>query len=168
MVSLLAPELVAGISFDPRRRRLLPLGELPQQSFLQDLEWDSSSFVDRHQGVFKSNYIAELFAVMAGVTDYCDPSKISLPFAPPPFPVPDVLIHCTTTRGAKIWPFHHWKRVLDALIERGLSVGLVGSAAQHQQDSYNSGDGEQWLLEHSELQDLRGKTNLLQLSEPAS
>ena len=85
LVSFLAPDRVAGIAFDHSRRRLLPLGELPQQSFLRDLEWDSVGFVDRHQGVFKSNYIAELFAVMAGVADYCDPTNISLPSLPPPF-----------------------------------------------------------------------------------
>ena len=164
LVSLLAPDQVAGISFDHSRRRLLPLGELRNQSFLKDLEWDNPGFVDRHQGVFKSNYIAELFAVMAGVEDYCDPTNISLPSAPPHFQVPDVLIHCTTTRSAKIWPFHHWKRVLDALFQRSLSVGLVGCAPQNQQDNYNSGIGEDSLLEHPALQDLRGRTNLLQLS----
>ena len=138
LVSFLAPDHVAGISFDHSRRRLLSVGEQPEQSFLQDPGWDSSGFVDRYQGVFKSNYIAELFAVLAGVNGYCDPTNINLPSVPPPFSVPDVLIHCTTTRGAKIWPFHHWKSVLDALFQRELSVGLVGSAPKCQQDSYSS------------------------------
>ena len=164
LASLLAPEYVAGMAYEPRRRRLLPVGDLPNQSFLRDLEWDSPGFIDRYEGLFKTNYISELFTVLAGVNGFCDPTNISLPFASPPFLVPDVLIHCTTTRAAKIWPFHHWNIVLDALDQRGLSVGLVGSAPRNQQDSYNSGDGEKLLLQHSVLQDLRGRTNLLQLA----
>ena len=41
---------------------------------------------------------------------------------------------------------------------------MVGSPPQQQQDAYNSGDGEEWLLQYTELQDLRGRTNLLQLA----
>ena len=164
LVSWLAPERVAGMAFDQRRRGLLALGELPHQRFLEDAQWDSPEFVERYQGLFNTNYIAELFSVLAGVNEYCEPSNICLPASSPPFAVPDVLIHCTTARAAKIWPFTHWKTVLDALQGSDLSVGLIGSAPQQQLDSYNGGYGEEWLLERTDLQDLRGKTSLLQLA----
>ena len=102
--------------------------------------------------------------MLAGVSDYCDPTQINLPAESPPFPVPDVLIHCTTARAAKIWPFHNWKIVLDYISSRGWSVGLVGSPPHHQVDSYNSGNGEELLLQQTSLIDLRGQTTLLQLA----
>ena len=45
----------------------------------------------------------------------------------PNFDVPDVLIHCTTARAAKVWSFDNWRTVIDACTSKGLSVGLVGS-----------------------------------------
>ena len=137
LVSWLAPNQVAGMAFDQRRRRLLPMSTGSYQHFLQDPEWDSPAFLERNNHVFTSNYIAELFSVLAGVSDYCDPTQINLPAESPPFLVPDVLIHCTTARAAKIWPFHNWKIVLDYISNRGWSVGLVGGAPHHQVDSYN-------------------------------
>ena len=164
LVSLLSPQRVAGMAFDASRRRLLPLGDTPNQLFLHDPDWDSASFTERYPGVFSSNYIAEFFSVLAGVNGHCDPTQISLPHTAPPFVVPDILIHCTTARSAKIWPFQYWKIVLDDLYHRGLSVGLVGSPPNYQRDVYNSGDGEEWLLQETTLRDLRGKTNLLELA----
>ena len=51
---------------------------------------------------------------------------IALSSTAPRFSVPDVLI-CTTARAAKVWPFEHWRSVIDACNQRNLSVGLVGS-----------------------------------------
>ena len=43
-------------------------------------------------------------------------------------------------------------------------MGLVGSPPVAQKEAYNSGDGEDSLLESTGLIDLRGKTSLVQLA----
>ena len=44
----------------------------------------------------------------------------------------------------------------------------VGSPPKAQQEAYNAGDGEDWLLETTALIDLRGQTTLIELAEPAA
>jgi ADP-heptose:LPS heptosyltransferase len=167
LVPWLAPRFVAGGSLTVNLRRSLPWGALPQQRFLADPDWDSAAFVERYAGVFTSNYIAELFCQLAFVADDCDPSCIELPVADPPFVVPDVLIHCTTARSAKVWPFAYWRQVVEFVTSRGCSVGLVGSPPAAQRDAYNAGEGEEDLLATTALQDLRGKTSLIELAGAA-
>lgn len=164
LVPWLAPAYVAGGSLSANLRRPLPWGELPQQRFLADPDWDSEAFLQRYASVFRSNYIAELFGQLAFVADAVDPAAISLPQQPPPFAVPDLLIHCTTARAAKVWPFERWRQVVDHATAQGWSVGLVGSPPAAQQEAYNAGTGEDWLLRETALIDLRGRTTLIQLA----
>jgi len=168
LVPWLAPAYVAGGSLTANLRRTLPWGEEPQQRFLADPDWDSQAFLDRYEGIFKSNYIAELFCYLAYVSEYSDPTAISLPSDEPPFVVPDLLIHCTTARSAKVWPFEFWRQVLQHCGERGWSVGLVGSPPAAQREAYNAGDGEEQLLASTNLIDLRGRTSLIQLAGACS
>lgn len=164
LVSFLDPRFVAGGALDLSRRRDLPWGNQPSQAFLADSDWDSPDFLKRYGQLFSTNYIAELFAVLAGVQNYCDPAAICIQQTSPPFFVPDVLIHCTTARAAKIWPFDYWRAVVDSISQRGFSIGLVGSSPRQQKSSYNSGDDENLLLEKTELIDFRGRTTLSQLA----
>ena len=164
LVPWLAPAYVAGGSLSANLRRPLPWGELPQQRFLADHDWDSEAFAQRYAGVFRSNYIAELFCQLAFMADAVDPAAISLPQQPPPFVVPDLLIHCTTARAAKVWPFERWRQVVDHARAQDWSVGLVGSPPAAQQEAYNAGTGEDWLLRETALIDLRGRTSLIQLA----
>ena len=90
--------------------------------------------------------------------DQVDVSKITLPVEAPPFDVPDVLIHRTTARAAKV-PSASWKQVISML---GLSVGLV--AAHRLRGAYNAGDAEEGLLRATALIDLRGRTSLIELA----
>ena len=164
LTTYLNPRYVAGGALSLNRRHRLPWGDLPSQAFLADSDWDSTEFLQRYSEVFDSQYIAELFAHLAGVAGHCDPSAILLPAVDPPFRVQDVLIHCTTARAAKIWSFQSWRVVVDFLVAEGFSVGLVGAPPAQQQKAYNSGDGEDWLLQVTELQDLRGSTSLTELA----
>lgn len=168
LTSFLNPKSVLGMSLDAKRRFLQPMGPDFVQRLLLDPQWDSPDFLSRHFGCLRTQYIAELFAAISGVLDFYDPSAISLPSISPPFDVPEVLIHCTTARSAKIWPFYLWKEVVDSITSRGLHVGLVGSAPKIQNDLYNSDNGEQWLLSVTELIDLRGQTSLLELAGACS
>jgi len=164
LVPWLAPAYVAGGSLAANLRRDLPWGALPQQRFLADPDWDSTAFLERYKDAFSSNYIAELFCQLAFVIDHVDPTAISLPLAEPPFAVPDLLIHCTTARAAKVWPFQSWRAVIDHATAKGWSVGLVGSPPAAQKEAYNSGEGEEQLLAQTALVDLRGRTSLIQLA----
>ena len=164
LVPFLEPNYVAGGSLTSNRRRRLPWGDHPRQKFLADADWDSTVFMQRYDDVFSSNYISELFCQLAWVHDYVDSTSIELPSVEPPFPVPDVLIHCTTARSAKIWPFIHWRELLNYFDSRKLSVGLVGSPPAAQKESYNAGVGEESLLDSTFLIDLRGQTSLMQLA----
>ena len=164
LVPWLEPLYVAGGSLTANLRRDLPWGVHPRQRFLADSDWDSSAFQQRYAEVFSSNYIAELFCQLAWVQDYVDPTAIELPSAAPPFVVPDLLIHCTTARAAKVWPFSYWREVLEVADAHGWSVGLVGSPPAAQKEVYNAGDGEDYLLQSTGLIDLRGQTNLIQLA----
>ena len=164
LASWLRPQFVCGGCYSSNLRQLLPWGNRPQQRFLEDPDWDTPEFLNRYQGVFSSNYIAELFCHLSFVSDYVNPHEIDLPSADPGLSVPDLLIHCTTARSAKIWPFSYWKNVVDYASGKGWSVGLVGSPPQAQRDAYNAGDGEEWLLSQTQLIDLRGKTSLIQLA----
>ena len=164
LCSLISPVYVAGASLTANRRSRLALGDHPQQRFLQDPDWNSPEFVTRYPSTFRSNYIAELFAALAWVSEYCDPSTIQLPNQQPAFTVPDVLIHCTTARSAKVWPFAHWHQVVCELQRLNHTVGLVGSPPKQQHQAYNSGGEEEELLAATQLIDLRGQTSLLELA----
>lgn len=167
LVPWLSPRYVAGGSLTTNLRRTLPWGDLPQQRFLADPDWDSEEFLQRYNGVFESNYIAELFSQLAFVANVSDPTLIELPQAEPAFTVPDLLIHCTTARAAKLWPFSYWRRVVDFAVSEGWSVGLIGSPPASQQEAYNAGGGEDALLAATSLIDLRGKTSLIELAGAA-
>lgn len=126
--SWLQPQWVAGGSLRADGRAMLPWGDEPEQRFLADPDWDSSAFLNRYADRFHSNYIAELLCRMA----FLDPSpadleELELPWDRPGFAVPPLLIHATTTRAAKIWPFHAWQTVLEWCGRHSVEVGLIGA-----------------------------------------
>jgi heptosyltransferase III len=164
LVPWLHPQFVAGGSLALNQRTFLPWGDLPQQKFLADPDWDSPAFLQRYSPAFASNYIAELFCQLAFVSDYVDPADVQIPQAEPAFVVPDLLIHCTTARAAKVWPAAHWLAVLQYSESLGIRVGLVGSPPKSQLQDYNAGDLESYLLRSTNLIDLRGQTSLIELA----
>lgn len=164
LVPWLNPIYVAGGSLSSNLRTHLPWGTDPRQRFLSDPDWDSVEFLDRYCDFFSSNYIADLFCEIAFVSDYIDSSIIELPCCTPSFDIPDLLIHCTTARSAKVWPFSYWKEVIKCVSEWGWTIGLVGSSPALQQSDYNSMGSEDDLLSATSLIDLRGRTSLIQLA----
>ena len=160
--SWLRPHFVAGAVLSQNARGSFPWGEHPYQRFLQDSDWDSPDFLARYPSLFKSNYIAELLCRLVFLE--LPNTPIDLPSQPPLFDTPDILIHVTTTRAAKLWPLNFWLQVLNWCHLHSFAVGLVGSPPKLQRDAYNAGDLEEVLLEKTNLQDLRGKTSLIQLA----
>jgi len=162
LASWLRPQWVAGAALKANGRQAVPWGDHPFQKFLNDPDWDSPAFVERYEGLFPSNYIAELLCRLAYLEETV--TAIELPWVEPPFAVPDLLIHATTTRAAKLWPLAHWQELLAWCEAQNLLVGLVGSAPALQREQYNAGDVETELLASTALIDLRGKTSLIQLA----
>ena len=167
LASWLRPKFVAGGSLDESCRNLLPWGEQANQRFLADNDWDSESFLFRYKNHFKSNYIAELFCRMAYLSPTLnDLSDINLPWKEPDFEVPDVLIHCTTARPAKLWPLKHWDEFITSFHNYSLKIGIIGASPKRQRSDYHAGNTEDELLKNhlGYVIDLRGKTNLIELA----
>ena len=167
LTSWLQPTWVAGGSLRADGRAALAWGDMPQQRFLGDPDWDSPAFLTRYADQFNSNYIAELLCRVAFLEPKADDlSDLELPWEEPPFEVPSLLIHATTTRAAKIWPFQAWDTVLHWCARHSITVGLVGAPPARQRLDYHAGDGEEQLLDNhpNTLIDLRGRTNLIQLA----
>ena len=157
---------MAGGSLRADGRAPLHWGDLPQQRFLADADWDSPAFLTRYAEHFTSNYIAELLCRLAFLEPNADDlGDLALPWEEPPFEVPPLLIHATTTRAAKIWPFELGRST--AVVHQPINNGRsCGAPPARQQLDYHAGDGEEKLLaKHSgTLIDLRGRTNLIQLA----
>ena len=162
MVTALRPTYIAGAGLSSDFRKRLEPSHNPVQRMLLDDDWDSPDFLERHRTVLKSNYIGEIFARIAYVeTDFF---QLELPSQAPPFSIPDILIHVTATRPAKMWPFDHWQEVVEWCDCQGLTVGLVGSAPSIQKTLYHATDIEHKLLTTTSLIDLRGRTSLVELA----
>jgi heptosyltransferase-3 len=120
--------------------------------------WASESFMSRFGDHLSSNFIGEIFCRAARVqTDF---QRTEVPTAPPPIPVPDVLVATGGTRSAKLWPVEYWKELISRCTKAGLSVGLLGAAPSLQKAAYGSADTEALLLSETGLIDLRGKLTL--------
>lgn len=134
----------------------------PVQRILQDPYWNDPAFVEKYRHITQSNYIAELLCRLAYVeTDF---TRLELPTQPPAFDVPDVLVHVTASRAAKVWMPHYWQQVIEGCQDQGLTVGLVGSAPALQKQQYHANDTEDRLLAHTALVDLRGQATLPELA----
>ena len=163
----LKPFWVAGGSLNNHGRKKVPWGEEANQKFLADNDWNSNEFYERYKNNFHSNYIAELLCRMAYFTpELLDLEETHLPSIAPDFEVPSLLIHCTTTRSAKIWPFKQWNHVLKWCQANEVTVGIVGAPPKQQADEYHSGGEEEKLIQKHKnyLIDLRGKTSLITLA----
>ena len=167
LARLFNPRFIAGCSLRSDYRSNLEWGNLPNQRFLSHNNWDAEEFLQEYNDLFHTNYIAELICRMAFLEPTLDDIyNIKLPFQDPGIPIPELLIHCTTSRRAKIWPYESWDEVLSYCCRKKINVGLVGLAPEKQVRDYYSGEGEEYLLKKytNTLIDMRGKTNLLQLA----
>jgi ADP-heptose:LPS heptosyltransferase len=162
VVAAVAPRYLVGASLAPDFRRKMPPGDDIRDRILRDRDWNSPAFLLRYGEILDSNDLAEIFCRIAYVeTDFDRPEVVG---APPPFAVPDVLLHMSTTRSAKQWLPEYWRAVIDWCAERGLSVGLIGGKPQVERERYHAGDHEELLLRETALIDLRGETALPELA----
>ncbi|MDX2273118.1 MAG: glycosyltransferase family 9 protein [Cyanobacteriota bacterium] len=161
-VTAIRPLYIAGAGLTLDFRGKLHSGDDLTQKMLKDDDWNSPEFLRRYQGLLTSNYIGEIFCRLAYVeTDFF---RLELPSQEPDCQVPDILVHITTTRPAKMWRPDYWQVVVAWCEQQGLTVGLIGSAPTLQQSLYHAGSSEEELLAQSQMVDLRGKTSLIQLA----
>ena len=162
LVPLTRPKYAAGSVLRADLR--LPLAYAPRDpraAVLADPDWNGPQMVKRHAPLLTSNYFGELLCKMAYVeTDFF---HVEVGSEPPPFDVPDVLLHMTTTRPAKMWLPVYWAELLAWCDAEGVSVGLVGSRPEIERDLYGGGFEEE-LLTKTGLRDLRGRTKLTELA----
>lgn len=162
MISAIRPTYIAGVALSLDFRDKLKVENHPIHKILLDKDWNSREFLQRHQNILQSNYISEIFCRVAYVeTDFY---KLELPTKEPHFLVPDVLIHVTATRPAKMWATNYWQQVIKWCESQGFTIGLIGSHPQDQQTLYNAGHTEEYLLATTNIIDLRGKTSLIELA----
>lgn len=162
VVAAVQPHYLVGGALQTDFRRKLPAGDEPIDHMLRDQGWNDADFPARYAGLIGSNYLAEIFCRMAYVeTDFF---KIELACDPPPFAVPDVLLHMTATRSAKQWLPAYWRELIGWCAGRGLSVGVVGNKPQIERARYHASGWEELLLRETPLIDLRGETRLTELA----
>ncbi len=162
VVAATAPRFLVGGALAPDFRRRLPAGDDIRDQMLRDPGWNDAEFPARYDGLLQTNYLAEIFCRMAYVdTDF---TRIELATDPPPFDVPDVLLHMTATRSAKQWLPDYWRTLIDWCAAHNLSVGVVGNRPDIERARYHAGGWEETLLATTALRDLRGETRLTELA----
>jgi ADP-heptose:LPS heptosyltransferase len=162
VVAAVAPRYLVGASLQPDFRRKLPPGDGIRDRMLRDDDWNSPAFLQRYGELLGSAYLAEIFCRLAYVeTEYF---RVEVESRPPPFDVPDVLLHMTTTRSAKQWLPEYWRTLIGWCAERGLSMGVLGGKPQIERERYHSGEWEERLIGEMALRDLRGETALTELA----
>ncbi|MEO0827417.1 MAG: glycosyltransferase family 9 protein [Cyanobacteria bacterium J06635_15] len=161
-MSVIQPTYVVGGATSSAFDETLDFGKHPVQCMLQDANWNGPTFVQKYRDVTQSNYIAELLCRLAYVeTDF---TQLELPIQSPRFAVPDVLVHVTASRAAKLWLPEYWQRVIAWCQQQGVTVGLVGSRSDVQKQLYHADDVEDQLLLNTTLIDLRGQATLPELA----
>jgi heptosyltransferase-3 len=162
VVAAVAPRYLVGASLAPDFRRKLPPGDDIRDRILRDDDWNSPTFLDRYRELLSSNYLAEIFCQIAYVETAF--FRIEIASVPPPFDVPDVLVHMTTTRSAKQWLPEYWRMLIDWCSSHELSVGMLGGKPQIERERYHASGWEEQLLRETALIDLRGETALPELA----
>jgi heptosyltransferase III len=161
LAATIDPRFVVGRAYTTDFRAEVPFADDPVDRLHREF-WSAPDLLYRYRGVLESSYIGEIFCRIARIeTDY---HRTEVPTAPPGRPVPDVLIATGGTRKTKLWPTEHWEALIRALVGRGLSVGLLGSAPAIQRSHYGSADSDSYLLDRTPLQDLRGIFTLPQVA----
>lgn len=162
LVATVTPRFLVGAALGPDLRGLVPPGDDARARLLRDPDWNGADTVRRYEGLLQTNYLAEIFCRIAYVdTDF---ARVEITSAPPPFPVPDVLLHVSATRSAKQWLPEYWRTVVDWCAAHDLSVGLVGNKPSVERARYHAGGWEDELLQNTSLIDLRGETRLTELA----
>ncbi len=123
----------------------------------EDKEWIASDLTARYP-FLSTGFIGEIFCRLAYLEGPVP--RYQVPIAEPEDEVPDVLIATAASLPEKLWPAANWIETLQALRERGQSVGLIGAKPREQKQYWQGGSGEEEIVASGLVHDLRGKYKL--------
>jgi heptosyltransferase III len=157
---LCGPETAAvGPCLDAEGRGDLPFAADNRGRLAADPAWVAEGLIQRYP-FLKSPWIAEVFCRLAYLDGHVP--GYSLVRADPARVVPDVLLATAASLGEKLWPIERWIELASRLVDRGLTVGLVG-AKPSDQGRYWQGASDEDRLVASSVEDLRGVWTLPQV-----
>jgi ADP-heptose:LPS heptosyltransferase len=145
--------LVCGPSLDSEGRGDLPFADDARGQLWNDQEWIAEDITARYP-FLSSGFIGEILCRLAYLEGPIPAYR--LPQQPPSAPVPDVLISTAASLPEKLWPVDGWRKLVQALRERGLTVGLLG-ARPRQQKKYWQGAEVETAVIAAGAADLRGR-----------
>lgn len=126
----------------------------------RDPEWIAEDLTRRYR-CLDAGFIGEIFCRGAYLEGPIPSYRV--PSAEPPMPIPDVLIGCSASLPEKLWPVESWMEVLQALAEKGVSVGLLGAKPSDQRALWLGASAEEVMVRSGLVLDLRGRLTLPQV-----
>ena len=150
---------VVGPCISADGRGELPFAEDQVGDLSRDKNWLDEDTADRYT-FLESGFIGEIFCRLCYLEGPVPTYKV--PSADPGYEIPDLLIATAASLPEKLWPIEKWILVIDALVARGISIGLLGAKPSEQGKHWKGADEEAKLLENG-VQDLRGKFTLPQV-----
>ncbi len=147
---------VCGPCLDAEGRGDLPFADDARGRLWNDEEWVAEDITVRYP-FLTSGFIGEIFCRLA----YLDGPipAYRLPQRVPSRPVPDVLISTAASLPEKLWPIDRWQKLVRALREHGLTVGLLGAKPKQQERYWEGAELETAVIEAGAA-DLRGHFSL--------
>jgi ADP-heptose:LPS heptosyltransferase len=124
--------------------------------------WAEGDLLEKYSGVLRSQHISDIFCAISHFPYPLEPPRP--PFARPAVAIPDVLLGLGATRSAKLWPGSYWRRLIESVVSANFTVGIIGAPEYDQRRFYNSWQVENELVESCQVEDLRGKLTLPEVS----
>ncbi len=146
-----------GPLLDEEGRGFLPFSDDPRGKLWSDPEWTSAQLTELYP-FLGSGFIGEIFCRLCFLEGPLPSYRVAS--CDPREPVPQVLISTAASLASKLWPVDKWSCVLEELLQRGVSVGVIGAAPASQARYWLGFEAEEALIEEYSLQDLRGRFSL--------
>jgi heptosyltransferase-3 len=158
VAAILAGEsgFICGPCLDGEGRSDLAFADDARGLLWKDPAWIAEDLSARYPFLV-SGFIGEIFCRLA----YLDGPipAYRLPHDSPSRVVPDVLISTAASLPEKLWPVDRWRALVQALGERGLTVGLLGAKPELQTKYWQGADLEIGVVAVGAA-DLRGRFTL--------
>ncbi len=151
---------VAGPCMGPGGRGELDFADDDRGRLWQDREWTRETLTSDYP-FLRSGFISEIFARLAYLEG--ELPRYHVPISDPLIAIPDILIATAASLPEKLWPITKWVELVRSLVQKGLSVGLLGAPPKEQLAHWKGGEDESALVQAGLAQDLRGVLSLPQV-----
>lgn len=150
---------VVGPCFNADGRGDLPYADDKVGRLAADKNWLAEDTPSRFP-FLQTGFISEIFCRLCYLEGPIP--TYDVPSADPERPIPDVLIATAASLPEKLWPIEKWVAVVQNLLKKERSVGLLGAPPAEQGKHWKGADQEALLLDQG-VQDLRGAFSLPQV-----